>query len=58
MDDYNRGKRDIMLEMDPEKIWWMLLPELRLWKVILMGFRRTKWDLVRKISLLESGARF
>ena len=57
MNDYNRGKRDIMLEMAREDLV-DVASRIAVMESDLDGARRTKWDLVRKISLLESGAAF
>ena len=55
MNDYNRGKRDIMLEMARADLV-DVASRIAVLESDLDGARQTKWDLVRKISLLESGA--
>ena len=57
MDDYNRGKRDIMLEMARADLV-DVASRIAVLESDLDGARQTKWDLVRKISLLESDAAF
>ena len=57
MNDYNRGKRDIMLEMakaDLEET----ASRIAILEEDLDAARKLKWDLVRKISLLENNAAF
>ena len=53
MDDYNRGKRDIMLEMANDD-----LVDVASRIADLDAARKLKWDLVKKISLLENDAAF
>ena len=57
MDDYNRGKRDIMLEMANEDLV-DVASRIAVLEEDLDAARKLKWDLVRKISLLESDAAF
>ena len=57
MNDYNRGKRDIMLEMARADLV-DVASRIAVLESDLDGARQTKWDLVRKISLLESDAAF
>ena len=54
MDDYNRGKRDIMLEMAKEDLI-DVASRIAILESDLDGARKTKWELVNKIQLLESG---
>ena len=54
MDDYNRGKRDIMLEMAKEDLI-DVASRIAILESDLDGARKTKWELVQKIQLLESG---
>ena len=54
MNDYNRGKRDIMLEMANEDLI-NVCSRIAVLESDLDGARRTKWELVNKIKLLESG---
>ena len=53
-DEYIRGKRDIMLEMAKEDLI-DVASRIAILESDLDGARRTKWELVRKIQLLESG---
>ena len=57
MDDYNRGKRDIMLEM-AEKDLIDVASRIAILESDLDGARKTKWELVNKIRLLENNAAF
>ena len=54
MNDYNRGKRDIMLEMAKEDLI-DVASRIAILESDLDGARKTKWELVQKIQLLESG---
>ena len=54
MNDYNRGKRDIMLEMAKEDSV-DVVSRITILECDLDGARRTKWELVRKIQPIESG---
>ena len=54
MDDYNRGKRDIMLEMAKEDLI-DVASRIAILESDLDGARKTKWELVQKIQLLEAG---
>ena len=51
MDDYNRGKRDIMLEMANDDLV-DVASRIAVLEEDLDAARKLKWDLVRKISLL------
>ena len=53
-DEYIRGKRDIMLEMAKEDLV-DVASRIAILESDLDGARKTKWELVRKIQLLESG---
>ena len=53
-DEYIRGKRDIMLEMAKEDLI-AVASRIAILESDLDGARKTKWELVRKIQLLESG---
>ena len=55
MDDYNRGKRDIMLEMAKEDLI-DVCSRIAVMESDLDGARKTKWQLVNKIKLLENNA--
>ena len=55
MDDYNRGKRDILLEMAKEDLI-DVCSRIAVLESDLDGARRTKWELVNKIRLLEEGS--
>ena len=57
MDDYNRGKRDIMLEMAKEDLI-DVCSRIAVMESDLDGARKTKWQLVNKIQLLENNATF
>ena len=57
MNDYNRGKRDIMLEMAKEDLV-DVASRIAVLESDLDGARRTKWELVNKIRLLENTAAF
>ena len=57
MDDYNRGKRDIMLEMANDDLV-DVASRIAVLEEDLDAARKLKGDLVRKISLLESDASF
>ena len=54
MNDYNRGKRDIMLEMAKEDLI-DVASRIAILESDLDGARKTKWELVQKIQLLEAG---
>ena len=53
-DEYIRGKRDIMLEMSKEDLI-DVASRIAILESDLDGARKTKWELVNKIQLLESG---
>ena len=53
-DEYIRGKRDIMLEMAKEDLI-DVASRIAILESDLDGARKTKWELVQKIQLLESG---
>ena len=53
-DEYIRGKRDIMLEMAKEDLV-DVASRIAILESDLDGARKTKWELVNKIQLLESG---
>ena len=55
MNDYNRGKRDIMLEMAKEDLV-DVASRIAVLESDLDGARKTKWELVNKIRLLENNA--
>ena len=57
MDDYNRGKRDIMLEMAKEDLI-DVCSRIAVMESDLDGARKTQWQLVNKIQLLENNAGF
>ena len=57
MNDYNRGKRDIMLEMAKEDLV-DVASRIAVLESDLDGARKTKWELVNKIRLLENNAAF
>ena len=57
MNDYNRGKRDIMLEMAKEDLI-NVATRIAVLENDLDGARKTKWELVNKIRLLENNAAF
>ena len=57
MDDYNRGKRDIMLEMANDDLV-DVASRIAVLEEDLDAARKLMWDLVRKISLLENNAAF
>ena len=57
MNDYNRGKRDILLEMANEDLV-RVASDIAVMEHDLDNARNTKWELVKKISLLESDAAF
>ena len=57
MDDYNRGKRDIMLEMAKEDLI-DVCSRIAVMESDLDGARKTKWQLVNKMKLLENNAAF
>tara|TARA_Y100000817_G_scaffold298782_1_gene276288 strand:- start:232 stop:507 length:276 start_codon:yes stop_codon:yes gene_type:complete len=57
MNDYNRGKRDIMLEMAKEDLV-NVATRIAVLENDLDGARKTKWELVNKIRLLENNAAF
>ena len=53
-DEYIRGTRDIMLEMAKEDLI-DVASRIAILESDLDGARKTKWELVQKIQLLESG---
>ena len=53
-DEYIRGKRDIMLEMAKEDLI-DVASRIAILESDLDGARKTKWELVNKIQLLEAG---
>ena len=53
-DEYIRGKRDIMLELAKEDLI-DVASRIAILESDLDGARKTKWELVQKIQLLESG---
>ena len=53
MDDFERGKRDMMLEMAKEDLT-EVASRIAVMEHDLDGARRTKWELVNKIRLLEN----
>lgn len=53
-DEYIRGKRDIMLEMAKEDLI-DVASRIAILESDLDGARKTKWELVQKIQLLEAG---
>ena len=57
MNAYNRGKRDIMLEMAKEDLV-DVASRIAVLESDLDGARKTKWELVNKIRLLENNAAF
>ena len=57
MNDYNRGKRDIMLEMANDDLIDVCSRNAVL-ESDLDNARRVKWELVNKLRLLESDAAF
>ncbi len=57
MDDYNRGKRDIMLEMANEDLV-DVASRIAVLEHDLDAARKVKWELVNKIQLLENNAAF
>ncbi len=57
MDDYNRGKRDIMLEMARTDLV-DVASRIAVLESDLDGARKVKWELVNKIQLLENNAAF
>ena len=52
--EYIKGKRDIMLEMAKEDLI-DVASRIAILESDLDGARKTKWQLVQKIQLLESG---
>ena len=54
VDEYIRGKRDSMLEMAKEDLVDGV-SRITILESDLDGARKTKWELVQKIQLLESG---
>ena len=54
-DEYIRGKRDIMLEMAKEDLI-DVASRIAILESDLDGARKTKWELVNKIRLLEEGS--
>ena len=57
MNDYNRGKRDIMLEMANDDLI-DVCSRIAVLESDLDNARRVKWELVNKLRLLESDAAF
>ena len=57
MNDYNRGKRDIMLELANDDLV-NVASRIAVLEEDLDAARKLKWELVNKISLLENGAAF
>ena len=57
MDDYNRGKRDIMLEMARTDLV-DVASRIAVLESDLDGARKVNWELVNKIQLLENNAAF
>jgi hypothetical protein len=57
MDDYNRGKRDIMLEMANDDLV-DVASRIAVLEHDLDNARKVKWELVNKIQLLENNAAF
>jgi len=57
MDDYNRGKRDSMLEIADKELV-DVAARITILEDELEMERNKKWSLVNKITLLESGAAF
>ena len=57
MNDYNRGKRDIMLEMANDDLI-DVCSRIAVLESALDNARRVKWELVNKLRLLESDAAF
>ena len=55
MNDYNRGKRDIMLEMANDDLI-DVCSRIAVLESDLDNARRVKWELVNKLRLLENGA--
>ena len=53
-DEYIRGKRDFMLELAKEDLI-DVASRIAILESDLDGARKTKWELVNKIQLLESG---
>ncbi len=53
MTDFERGKRDMMLEMAKEDLT-EVASRIAVMEHDLDGARRTKWELVNKIRLLEN----
>ena len=57
MNDYNRGKRDIMLEMANDDLI-DVCSRIAVLESDLDNARRVKWELVNKLRLLENNAAF
>ena len=57
MNDYNRGKRDIMLEMANDDLV-DTASRIAVLEHDLENARKKKWELVNKIRLLENNAAF
>ena len=57
MNDYNRGKRDIMLEMANNDLI-DVCSRIAVLESDLDNARRVKWELVNKLRLLENNAAF
>ena len=57
MNDYNRGKRDIMLEMANDDLV-DVASRITVLEHDLDNARRVKWELVNKIRLLENDVAF
>ena len=57
MNDYNRGKRDIMLEMANDDLI-DVCSRIAVLESDLDNARRVKWELVNKLRLLENDAAF
>ena len=57
LNDYNRGKRDIMLEMANDDLI-DVCSRIAVLESDLDNARRVKWELVNKLRLLESDAAF
>lgn len=56
-DDYNRGKRDIMMEMAKSDLE-ETATRIEILEEDLYKARKKKWELVKKMRLLEEGAAF
>ena len=57
MNDYNRGKRDIMMEMAKSDLE-ETATRIAILEEDLYEARKKKWELVNKMRLLEEGAAF